>query len=511
MRSPTFLHVLTAAVLGYALLAPAHAQQEDDPKRCRYVKIETIPIRYAGTGMNITMEGRIDGSPASLLVNLGADLTALTHTGTSRRDLTLWSTGASARGVGGYSRLYSAKLKEFVAGPTRSTRLTMPVIGDFGSPPSYDAMVGAPFLLQADLEFDLANKKLNFFRPTNCRDTFLAYWDPAAVEVPFETSWSDSPNPRFTVRLNGKKFRAMIGSGSGVSAITRSAAEEIGLKLDGPGVERLNDITGVGDDRVARFAVVVDKLEIANETITNARIGVLDTGNLGADVILGADFLRSHRVLFAMSQQKLYISCTGGAPLGHNKVVEPWLAQEADEGNADAQMSLALRYRFGYGVAQNMALARSWLEQAAANGSPEANQAMGQSLLSAGRYAPAAAHLRRALDARPGERHGALALHAARLGSGEGELGKRELAQAFARNDDEWPGPIARYYLGKINRDKLLEEARDDRKLGQARTCLALLHIAAQLRSQGDEAGAKAALEQRSNCQPRPAAAGAAP
>lgn len=507
--SPASLCRAAAAFLACTLLAPLHAE-EADPKRCRFVKIETVPIRY-GTGLGITMDGQINGTAAELLVDTGSFATALTHTGTERRGINLWSTGRSAVGVGGFSRIYSARVKEFVAGPTRSVNTSMQVIGDFASPPPFDAILGAPFLLQADLEFDLGQKKLSFFRPINCRDTHLAYWDPAAVAVPFVRSYSSSPNPNFTVLLNGKKFRAMLDSGASISAMTSSTARAIGLKLDGPGVERLADISGVGDARVARWAAVVDKLEIGDESITHARLGVIDANGMSVDVILGADFLRSHRVLFAMSQEKLYISYTGGQPLGYGTTIEPWLAQEADEGNAHAQMALAVRYRTGYGVARNAELAGSWLRQAAENGSPEANLVIGQGLLSAGRFAPAVQHLRRALDKRPGERFGALWLHAARLGTGEAELGRRELAQAFAHDDDEWPGPVARYYLGKIDKDKLLEEARDDRKLGQARTCLALLHIGAQLRATGDDQGAKAALEQRSTCLPRPGAAAGAP
>jgi hypothetical protein len=32
------------------------------------------------------------------------------------------------------------------------------------------------------------------------------------------------------------------------------------------------------------------------------------------DVVLGADFLRAHRILFAMSQHRLYMSYLGGDP-----------------------------------------------------------------------------------------------------------------------------------------------------------------------------------------------------
>lgn len=490
------------ALLFGALLAPAQAQQAE-PEVCRFIKIAGIPVEYTGPGLGITMEGSIDGTPARLLVDTGASLTALTYTGAERRGLKLWSNGTVGRGIGGYTRIHGARIKEFVAGPTRSVNASMQVIGAFGSPPAEDAILGAHFLLQTDFEIFLAEKRLSFFRPVKCGDTPLAYWDTPTVVIPFEDSHSRSPNPHFTVLLNGARMRAMIDTGASVSVVTLAAARRTGFRLDGPGVERLEDMTGIGERRVARWGAVFDKLQIGEEAITQAQLGVLDTDDSSVDLILGADFLRSHRVLFAMSQSKLYLSYVGGPPLGQRKGIEPWLAKEAEGGNADAQMVIGSMYTNGQGVPRDTAQARAWLEKAAANGSPEANIALGQGLVLKGRHAQAVPYLRRALDRRPGERKGALWLHAARLGSGEGELGRRELALAFTHDDDQWPGPVARYYLGKIDRDRLLEEARDAgdaQEPAQARTCLALLHIGAQLRSQGDAAGARTVLEQRSNC-----------
>lgn len=81
-----------------------------------------------------------------------------------------------------------------------------------------------------------------------------------------------------------------------------------------------------------------------------------------------------------------------------------------------------------------------------------------------------------------------------------------ELAVAFADDrKDRWPHPIARYYLGKIDRDTLLKEAREHREHGQTRSCQALLHIGMQLKAEGDAAAAASVLEQeRSSCQPVP-------
>lgn len=224
-----------------ALLAALPLQAQDiDPKRCLYIT--------------------------------GASDTALTRTGTEPRDMSLWSTGASSVGIGGYSRVYRTRYKEFRAGPASAKPGELRVLHDFGTPPSFDGLVGAPFLLQSDFEISLAEKEVRFFRPRNCSGQFLGYWDKDAVVVPFESSWSERPNPQFTVLLNGKKLNASFG-----------------------------DI----------------------------------------DLLLGADFLRAHRVLFAMSQRKLYISYIGGEPLGQRRGLEPWIQKEAEAGNSDAQACFA--------------------------------------------------------------------------------------------------------------------------------------------------------------------------
>ena len=86
--------------------------------------------------------------------------------------------------------------------------------------PPYDAIVGADFLLQADLEISLAEKQLRFFRPHNCKDTFLGYWSQGRdVEVPLTGRFGDSRNQLFTVELNGVKLDAIIDTGASRSFV----------------------------------------------------------------------------------------------------------------------------------------------------------------------------------------------------------------------------------------------------------------------------------------------------
>lgn len=488
-----------------ALLLPSssHALGADAPKGCKYVNVASVPVHYTGPSLDLTMEGSLNGTPAKLLVDTGAFETLLTRTGTEPRGMSLRNSGQTATGIGGWSRIYLTRFKEFRAGPATAKNGTLRVIQDFGSAPSYDGIAGAPFLLQADLEFSLAEKQLRFFRPLDCGKEFLAYWDPQATVLPFESSDEKNPNPRFTVLLNGKKLSAKIDSGASSTVVTLAAAKRAGLKLDAPGTERAGYSVGVGEARVARWVTVFDKLELGAETIHNAQVAVIDTELTSVDLLLGVDFLRSHRVLFAMSQEKLYISYIGGEPLGQRRGIEPWMQQEADGGNTDAQMMLSVLHGAGRGVARDPVQSKAWLERAAAGGNAFANFHIGRGHMPRRQYALAAQHLRLGLDKLPGDRTAALWLYLARLHLGEGEAARADLAKAFARDDnDQWPNPVARHFLGKVNEEELLDEARDDKARARGQVCLAKTMMGEHAAAMGDMEKARSIMFHRPECGP---------
>jgi clan AA aspartic protease (TIGR02281 family) len=377
------------------------------------------------------------------------------------------------------------------------------VVGDTGSAPTYEAIVGAPFLLQADMELSLAEKKMRFFRGKDCsRKSDFGYWGGEIYEIPFEHHVDDSPNPHFTIEVNGEKMEAMIDSGAQTTVIMASAAKRAGLKLDAPGSTRLGYSVGVGTDRVARWSTMVDRLQIGGELVRHAQIGVLQTDNRTAEVMLGDDFLRAHRVLFAMSQQKLYISYVGGEPFKQTAALEPWLVQEAESGNADAQLVLASVYGNGRGVPKDLTQADAWLQKAAATGSPLANLQLGRKLMAQHRYADAATRLRDALDKLPAERTGALWLYLARIQSGQSDIGKQELEKSFASSErGEWPRPLADFFLGRIDEAKLLAAAADDSTFAKSRTCTANSYMAEFYGARAEKEKADAAMANwRSQC-----------
>ena len=103
-------------------------------------------------------------------------------------------------------------------------------------------------------------------------------------------------------------------------------------------------------------------------------------------MLLGADFLRAHRVLFAMSQNRLYISYLGGDVFSR--------AARASNRGCSRKPTAAMRtpssrwpasYRNGSGVAGDAALAGAWLEKAAQQGHPPAPACRSASRCCAGR------------------------------------------------------------------------------------------------------------------------------
>ncbi|MDB5756343.1 MAG: hypothetical protein JWP34_4337 [Massilia sp.] len=305
---------LRALALIFSLSALAGAAQAADA--CRYVPVATLQLRGSGDIRQPTVDGTINGKPAVMLVDTGMRISMLVKDAADKYNVTLQQSGKYTYGIGGASVTYLARVDDFSVGAAHSGKAELGVLGNMGARPGFDAIMGANFLLQTDLEISLAEKQLKFFRASDCGDTYLAYWNQDAMEIPFGGTETDFQiNPRFIVEINGTRLEAIIDTGATSSSITRAAAERAGIRVDGPNVVRSGSSVGIGDARVANWVAEIDTFTLGSETIKHTHIGIRDNapqGHMGPDMLLGADFLRAHRVLIAMSQRKLYVTYQGG-------------------------------------------------------------------------------------------------------------------------------------------------------------------------------------------------------
>ena len=310
-------HLLGALLLlpALSLTAPA-AHAAGDAGGCRYVPVAKLPISYTDASHRAIIPGTINGKPARLIADTGAYHTVMFLSGAERLGLPLDTTGKYDGGIGGASVRYRARIDDLSVGIAHSGKDVIDVVTSAGKADG-DALVGADFLLQTDMELALADNYLQFFRPSGCADTILAYWDSNAMEVPFAGREGNSNKPYVTVELNGVKLTAILDTGAPHSSVTRRAAERAGVRVDGAGVRPGPKTGGIGTERVDSWFATFDSFTIGQETVKRPALTILEapsTGRRPVDMLLGADFLRTHRILFAMSQDRLYMSFLGGDP-----------------------------------------------------------------------------------------------------------------------------------------------------------------------------------------------------
>jgi hypothetical protein len=314
---PTLRPTLTL-LLGALALAPILAHAAGDAGSCRYVPIAKIDVDYSDQTRRVSVTGNVNGKPLPMMLDTGMYESRLLRSGADRLGLKLEPTGRYVYGVSGAAVTYRTYVDDFAVGATHTGKTVVPVL-DLPMEKRFDAIVGADYLLQTDMELSLADKFVQFFRASGCGDTILAYWDSNAMEVPFIGKEGNSNKPYVAVELNGVKLRAILDTGAPRTSITRHAAELAGVNVDGPGVHKAGKSSGIGDRLLDNWVADFRSFRIGDETINNPRLSIRDDAPQGegrVDVLLGIDFLRVHHVLFAMSQNRLYMSYLGGPLFG---------------------------------------------------------------------------------------------------------------------------------------------------------------------------------------------------
>lgn len=315
MRKPTAVRRLSLqsglgallAALAFPLLALAV-----DPPKCRLVQIAEWPVQLRN-GLPV-IEGAINGRKIGVLLDTGAYASMITHAAAKRFGLFTHGTSEIVAGVGGQSRVDEVRIDELsIAGAVRKSISVR--VGGALRIPGVDFILGDDFFGLLDVEFDYAKGVVRLFRPQDCRGAFLAYWDPSALAVPME----DGQKIVVPVKVNGKAARALLDSGASSSGVAISLAEKLGIASETTGLAPAGCASGIGADLVRSWVARFDTVEIGDQTIRDPRLYVADfTAGLSylhdapPEVLLGTDFLRTHRVLASRSQRKVYFSYIGG-------------------------------------------------------------------------------------------------------------------------------------------------------------------------------------------------------
>jgi hypothetical protein len=243
-------------------------------------------------------------------------------------------------GVGGETDVEAALIDEFKIGQTVRKNWRMLVAGEHDFGDSIAAILGEDFLQSFDVEFDVAHHAVRLYQPVDCDRVSLAYWASAdAGDVEIDAVDAARAQIVVTVHINGQPMKALVDSGASTSVVSKADAARLGVTPETPGVIAVGSSKGLGAKPVDSWVGPFQSFTIGIETIKDTEIRFADlfkdakysvagsylpTKVQGLpSMLLGADFLRSHRVMIAHSQRKMYFTYAGGPVFQRNMPPAP--------------------------------------------------------------------------------------------------------------------------------------------------------------------------------------------
>ena len=304
---------------------------------CKLAQVATWPLRLVRN--HLLVDGEINGQKIGVMLDTGAMKTIVFRSLAIRLGLTRKATGAQLFGIGGRSAVEVALVDEFKIGQAERKQLWMLVAGEQDVGDDGSVLLGEDFFQAFDVEFDLAHNAVRLFQAHECDGKSLAYWTNAASEVALDEIDANRPQIIVPIEVNGRALSALLDSGAHLSLLERTGAARVGVTPETPGVVAGGRITGLGKNAVDAWIGPIKSFAIGNETIEDTQIRFSDTlkeskytvtgssipvrPRVSYDMILGVDFLRSHRLLVAHSQRKVYFTYAGGPVFQLNQPPAP--------------------------------------------------------------------------------------------------------------------------------------------------------------------------------------------
>ncbi len=314
--------LLAGVFAGFVGVSPASAE-------CVFAKLGEMAVDMGHGAPRVEIEA--NGQKRWILLVTGSHTSAMSKSAAAALGSTSVAQANMVRMTAkGEQRVDYTTLPDVIIGGAFRLKNFEVLIDDSAGSDEVAGYLGADILTASDVEFDLAHNRIAFFRPKGCDKNSLGYWGGAISETPMVNVAASNQSmtlaniafrPRVT--LNGKIVTAELNSSYSFSVVDLTTASALGLKPGGPGVAaaRAPSLMPIWVAKFTEFAIGGEKINNPSFVLRELYrgVGINQTGsNLRArldglpGMILGADFMQSHRILVANSQQRMYFSYNGG-------------------------------------------------------------------------------------------------------------------------------------------------------------------------------------------------------
>lgn len=320
--------IFTAALAAFGLFGLAGSAAA----RCQLTEAGELHVIMDGN--RPLVPGVINGHSVMMLIDTGASFSSILRSAVPTLGLRPLSVDrVHVYGVGGETRVEVTDLSQLKIDHFNIVNPELLVVGERPfDRPEVVAIIGMDFLSKWDLEFDLPDGMIRLLTPKDCQGDQVIYWGGAYAEAPLLPSGGLGEKFIIRVMLNRSPTEATLDSGAYYSTVTLAAARAAGVTPTSEGVVASGASHGVGADAAQTWIAAFDSFSIGDETIKNPRIHISDmfASDVRAEtgsripreveglpsMLLGADFLRTHRVMLANSQHMAYFTYVGGDPFG---------------------------------------------------------------------------------------------------------------------------------------------------------------------------------------------------
>jgi tetratricopeptide (TPR) repeat protein/predicted aspartyl protease len=310
------------------LLCPAGAQAA-----CSVGLLLELPVTLSD-GYRPMVAATVNGIPSRFIADSGAFFSILSPGAAAAAKLRLMPAPPWFRisGLGGTASVSLVKVKDFALGGVTFHDVDF-IVG--GTDTGTTGLLGQNVLGLGDVEYDLPHGMIRLFRSHDCGSKAMAYWAAGGgfAETRVEPTNERQRHTFVQVTVNGVALRALLDTGAPSTILSLKAAARLGIHPGDPGVREAPAAMGLGRKASRAWSAPIKTFGIADEEVRNVRLHIVDTQFLAdTDVVLGGDFLISHRIYVDNAAHRMFFTYAGGTVFARDATHR----DEAGQGSAAA-------------------------------------------------------------------------------------------------------------------------------------------------------------------------------
>lgn len=297
---------------------------------CPLIPLAQMPLEVRANLLFI--QAKVNGQPVTMMVDTGAERTLLTEATVDHLQLPRDKHRATRTfGIGSPTAAWDAELPNGIVLGSTHFPVDSVTVGHFGinqiAGATTDGLLGADILLAFDVDIDMPERRITFYRARReCPDA-RPPWNGDYVAVSGVSTRRDRLLVPF--ELDGAGGMAVLDTGAQVSSISRGMAERIGVAEDTLASDRTVMAHGASPDQVPVHIHRFRELRVGPAVMHGPVLPVVPMSGGMGDGLVGADFLQGRRVWLSFSAQRIFVT-----PLETG----PWIAvTRAGEGVTPAK------------------------------------------------------------------------------------------------------------------------------------------------------------------------------